>query len=71
MIHPMVTELRQVRESFGLSAGHAGRRAGLGKNTVGQWERGERSPGLAEISIYATSLGYAVALAPITRPEAA
>lgn len=65
MIHPMVLDLKQERERLGFPANWAGQRAGLSKNTVGQWERGERNPGLVEISQYAFSLGYALTLTPV------
>ncbi len=64
-IHPLVTELAEIREECGFPCSWAGQRAGLSKNAVGQWERGIRSPGLVEISAYAASLGYAITLTPI------
>jgi transcriptional regulator with XRE-family HTH domain len=65
VIHPMVIDLAEERKRRNFPASWAGQRAGLGKNTVGQWERGERNPSLIEISQYAFSLGYAVTLTPI------
>jgi transcriptional regulator with XRE-family HTH domain len=66
--HPLVAALAEERQGRGFPASWAGERAGLGKSTVAQWERGERSPRLDQLTAYAKALGFELTLTPLELP---
>ena len=44
LIPPAAAELRQLRESAGMSQAHLGDRTGYDRKTINRWERGDQPP---------------------------
>lgn len=60
----VIRELKTLREQQRITPTRASRQAGLGPNTLRQWESGARSPRLDELARYAGSLGYQITITP-------
>ena len=64
--HPLVQALRAARESAGLAQVDIADALHLNPRSVGQWERGERTPDLWTLTAYASVVGVELTTTPST-----
>jgi transcriptional regulator with XRE-family HTH domain len=63
-VHPIVAQLRAIREDRGLSRPQVAALAGVSVHAIEGWEWGHRSPVLGGLAAYAAVLGVDIALYP-------
>ena len=62
---PLLAALREARLAQGESLDRVGLRAGFAHDLVAKWERGARTPRLANAVAWANALGFELTLAAI------
>jgi transcriptional regulator with XRE-family HTH domain len=65
----LLTELRRIRQSRGLSLNQVAQAAGFSQNDVLRWERGQHVPSVLNFQAVINALGYELRL--VQRDEAA
>lgn len=66
-VHPLIAQLADARRAARLSQVDIADEIGLNPRSVGQWERGERTPDLRYLTAYATVLGMELTLTEVPR----
>jgi len=64
----LLTELRAIRKSAGLTQLQLATAVGTGVNMIQRWEAGEVSPSLVNFIAWAEALGYEIDLHQIEKP---
>lgn len=67
--HPIVVELRQLREAAGWSQAQLATRTGVPAVVIGSYERGDRQPTLSTLEQLFTALGQEIAIRPTGSAE--
>lgn len=63
-VHPLIAQLRELREARGLSRRTVSQLSGVSVSAIEHWEWGTRAPVLGGVSAYAAALGVDIALYP-------
>ncbi len=66
---PLLAALRAERLARGVSLDQLGQRAGFAHDLIGKWERGARSPRLANAVAWANALGFDLTLAALDEAQ--
>ena len=69
--HPIIADLRHLRESRGVSQPTLARQLGVSQVTVQSWEAGRRNPSLDHLAAWAQILGADLTATPQTKEQAA
>lgn len=64
---PLLAALRDARLARGVSLDRLGQQAGFAHDLIGKWERGARSPRLANAVAWANALGFDLRLAAVEK----